>query len=111
MTGARISPLTQLFIIVTNVKRNLYLIWLNLTFIITLGFGAKNWLGKKANFFWVAPNGIYWCLFVIAESRIKGVTTEEQNGGKGARDRWKRWLGDKTTFKKVGGGKSWKQNR
>ena len=47
MTGARISPLTQLFIIVTNVKGNLYLIWLNLTFIITLGFGAKNWLGKS----------------------------------------------------------------
>ena len=50
----------------------------------------------------MAPNGIYWCLFVIAESRIKGVTTEEQNGGKGARDRWKRWFGDKTTFKKEG---------
>ena len=47
MTGARISPHTPhpLFIIVTNVKGNLFLIWLNLTFIITLG--AKNWLGKS----------------------------------------------------------------
>ena len=49
MTGARISPLSPhpLFIIVTNEKGNLFLIWLNLTFIINLGFGAKNWLGKS----------------------------------------------------------------